>query len=109
MNRIKDVRQIQHELRQFFDRRGIVSSSGISKVTGINQSQIFRNLNLQPQRVTSTLKRLCVYAEISIYYEQADPGTSSILMDALAAVWDGSDQHAKRLAQLLFAHQKASL
>ena len=109
MNRIKEIRQIQLELRQFFERQGLVSTPAIAKATGINQSQIFRNLNLQPQRVTSTLKRLCAYAEISMFSEQADPRSSSILMDALGAIWDGSDQHAKRLAQLLFAHQKACL
>lgn len=109
MNRIKEIRQIQLELRQFFELKGLVSTTAIAKATGINQSQIFRNLNLQPQRVTSTLKRLCVYAEISIFSEQIDPRSSSILMDALGAIWDGSDQHAKRLAQLLIAHQKACL
>lgn len=109
MNRIKDIRQIQVELRQHFDRRGLASTSAIARATGINQSQVSRNLNGHPRRVSSTIKRLCSYAEISIFTEQADPRSSSILMDALGSIWDGSDQHAKLLAQLLFAHQKASL
>lgn len=109
MNSMKTIRQIQQELRQFFERSGIVSSSGIAKATGINQSQIYRNLYCQPKRVSNTLKELCNYAKISIFAEQVDPRASTILMEALGAVWDGSEQHAKRLAELLFAHRKACL
>lgn len=109
MNRIKPVPQIQQELRLFFERKGCVSSSSIAKLAGINQSQVFRNLFQEPTRVTSTLRRLCSYAEISEFREPVDPRASSILMEALGAIWDGSDQHARRLAELLFAHQKACL
>ena len=109
MNCIKTPRQIQQDLRQFFERGGTTSSTAIARITGLCQSQVHRNLWGQPKRVTTTLKTLCDYANISIFSEQADPRDSSILMDALGAVWDGTDQHAKRLAKLLFAHQKASL
>lgn len=109
MNCIKSPRQIQENLRQFFERDGITSSSAIARLTGVGQSQVHRNLWGDPQRVTNTLKTLCEYANISVFIAQADPRDSSILMDALGAVWDGTDKHAKRLAKLLFAHQKASL
>ncbi|MOA07929.1 hypothetical protein D3C78_1276600 [compost metagenome] len=109
MNRIKSPLQLQHELRQFFGRIGYASSSSIARLTGLPQSQIYRNLFGRPKRVSVTLKELCKYASISVILEQPDPRSSSILMEALGAVWDGSDLHAKRLAELLFAHQKACL
>lgn len=109
MSRIKTIPQIQEELLRFFEKKDCVTSSGIAALTGINQSQVFRNLFQEPKRVTKTLHRLCSYANIPVLSEPVDPRTSSILMEALGAVWDGSDQHAKRLAALLFAHQKACL
>lgn len=109
MKCIKSPGQIQDELRQFFTRSGDRTGTSIAKLCGINQSQVHRNLNGQPKRVTKTLRLLCDYANISIYVDQSDPRDSSILMEALASVWDGSDRHAKRLAELLFAHRKAYL
>ncbi|WP_372242346.1 helix-turn-helix domain-containing protein [Pseudomonas sp. ANT_J12] len=109
MNCIKTPIQLQHELRQFFERGGNATSSNIARLTGIAQSQVYRNLYDRPKRVSRTLKDLCNYANISIFTEQLDPRTSPILMEALGTVWDGSEQHAKRLAELLFAHRKACL
>lgn len=73
------------------------------------QSQIYRNLFGRPKRVSATLRDLCRYASISLECEQPDPRSSAILMDALGAVWDGSELHARRLAELLIAHRKACL
>ena len=110
MNCIKPPSQLRHELRQFFERNGLSSSLRIAKTTGINQSQVYRNLFGHPKRVTKeTLRELCNYANISIYTERADPRDSSILMEALGLIWDGSEIHARRLAELLFAHRKACL
>lgn len=109
MKCIKSPIQLKNELRQFFGRSGLTTSLSIGKSTGINQSQIYRNLFGQPKRVTETLRELCNYANISVYIEHADPRDSSILMEALGLVWDGSEIHARRLAELLFAHRKACL
>ncbi len=56
-----------------------------------------------------THKRLCEYAKISISAKEIDPKSSETLMQALTLIWDGSDEHALRLAELLFAHQNASM
>lgn len=109
MNSIKPPQQLQHELRQFFEGGGHASSSSIARLTQIPQSQIYRNLFGRPKRVSATLRDLCKYASISLVFERPDPRSSAILMDALGEVWDGSDLHARRLADLLFAHQKACL
>lgn len=109
MNRSKALPQIIDELLRAFAARGLHSSSAIARATGINQSQVHRNLFGDPKRITQTHKRLCKYVKIEIEEEAADPRTNAILMDALASTWDGTDGHARRLAELLFAHSRASM
>lgn len=101
--------QIQAELRQYFAANGLVTSVSIAKAVDINQSQVHRNLFDEPRRVSRTLRNLCEYAKIDVEMEAADPSTSAILMKALASVWDGTDEHARRLAELLFAHNRAGV
>lgn len=107
MKRIKPLHQLISELLQFFEAQGLSTSSAIARVAGVNQSQVHRNLYGQPKRVTKTHLRLCIYAKIDTEIDANDPGSCSVLMNALSSVWDGSDEHARRLAALLFAHSRA--
>jgi len=107
MNRIKPLPQIVNELLQFFAAEGLATSSAIARRTGLDQSQVYRNLYGHPKRLTRTHLRLCKYAKIETELEAADPRSSIILMKALSSIWDGSDEHAHRLADLLFAHNRA--
>ncbi|MDU8458157.1 MULTISPECIES: hypothetical protein [Pseudomonas syringae group] len=109
MNRPKPLHQLISELLQFFTANGIGTSSSIAKATGINQSQVYRNLFAAPKKVTKTHLRLCKFANIDAREDTLDPRSSEILMEALATIWDGSDDHARRLADLLFAHSRASV
>ena len=109
MNSIKSPGQLATELLHFFEARQMQSPSEIARATGINQSQVYRNLKCRPKRVSKTLIALCKYANISLTLAVPDPSESRILMEALSSVWDGSDTHAHRLAELLFAHQRASV
>lgn len=109
MNRCKALPQVIDELLQAFAASELHSSSSIARATGINQSQIHRNLFGEPKRITQTHRRLCKYAKIEIEEDAADPRANAILMDALAFTWDGTDGHARRLAELLFAHSRASM
>lgn len=109
MNRCKALTQIIEELLQAFSAHELHSSSAIAKATGINQSQVHRNLFGEPKRITQTHRRLCIYANVSLEEEAADPRANAMLMDALASTWDGTDGHARRLAELLFAHSRASM
>lgn len=109
MKKAKDLPHLIAELRVFFASEGLETSSAISRATGVNQSQVYRNLFDSPKRLTKTHLRLCEYAKINIQEEASDPRSSDILMGALASVWDGSDVHARRLADLLFAHSRASM
>lgn len=109
MRKNKDLPQIITELRGYFASEGLETSASISRATGVNQSQVYRNLFDSPKRFTKTHLRLCEYAKIDTQDEAADPRSSDILMGALASVWDGSDVHARRLADLLFAHNRAGM
>lgn len=109
MHPYKPTNQIMSELREFFAAEGYLTSVAIASVTGINQSQIHRNLFGQPKRLTRTLQKLCKYANLSAAEQGVDPRDNSILMDAISTVWDGSDDHARRLADLLFAHRRAGV
>lgn len=109
MKRNKPLPQIITELQQFFVDNGFATSAAISRETGLNQSQIYRNLFGIPKRLTKTHLALCKYAKIDAEVEAADPRSSAILMEALTSIWDGSDDHARRLADLLIAHSRASV
>lgn len=108
----KPVRQIALELRAYFAEKGFETSASISKAARINQSQVYRNLFREPKRLTKTLRYLCKYADLDIRSPVAvvpDPRDCTVLMDVLSEVWDGTDDHAKRLADLLFAHDRAAM
>lgn len=112
MNSHKPIRQITTELRAYFAQNGLVTSASIAKATQINQSQVYRNLFDEPKRLSRTLLLLCKYADLDVgspINAQPDPRNCTVLMNALSEVWDGSDDHAKRLADLLFAHDRAAM
>jgi len=109
MKRNKSLPQIITELQQFFAANGLGTSAAIARKTGLNQSQVYRNLFGTPKRLTKTHFRLCKYAKIDTDVEAADPRSSAILMETLTSIWDGSDDHARRLADLLIAHSRASV
>lgn len=109
MNKTKALPQLVDEILQAFAAKGLRSSAAIARATGINQSQVYRNLFDTPKRVTETHRRLCEYAKVDVEDEAIDPRANAILMDALASTWDGTDRHARRLAELLFAHSRAGM
>lgn len=109
MEKIKSPSQIASELRRYFAEQGLVGSSGIAKATGIEQSTVHRNLFGEPRRVSKALRSLCKYANLDLVESVRDPRESTVLMEALATIWDGTDVHARRLADLLFAHNDACM
>ena len=109
MKCMKSKTKIVAELLAFFASHGQRTSTAIANASGLGQPQIHRNLFGKPKRVTKTHRELCIYAKISLELELPDPRTSDVLMDSLANVWDGSEEHARRLAELLFAHRRACM
>lgn len=112
MNSHKPIHQIVSELRAYFAERGLGTSASIARVTQINQSQVYRNLFCKPKKLSRTLRALCEYADLDTALPRAhtpDPRNCAVLMTALSEVWDGSEEHAKLLADLLFAHYRATM
>lgn len=106
MHNIK-LSKLIYDLQEYFSQIDCKTSSAIAKKTGVNQSQVYRNLFGNPKRFTKTHLELCKYANISPLIENKDPSTSIPLMNALKFVWNGTDEHAIQLAELLLAHHKA--
>lgn len=91
-----------------FKARGL-NSSKISKILGVNQSQIYRNLNDEPKTVNKTVMRLCDYVNIDYMEKARDPRESDALMNALAELWDGTDAHARKIAAVIFALKRVRM
>lgn len=111
MKKPKSVNQLIYEIKSHFEAIDARTSSKIAEISGICQSQIYRNLFRQPKRITKTLFRLCDYANIPIEYEieNPDPSTNTKLMKALSSVWDGTEEHARKISKLLFALKSANV
>lgn len=107
MKRLKNPIALAAELRARLADRQLIHSTAIAAASGLGQSQVYRNLFGRPKKVSKTLRALCEYANVNAYEGAADPSESPILMSALGNIWDGSEGHARRLAKLLFAHQRA--
>lgn len=67
-----------------------------------SQSQVSRILSGRIVRHTKLLDRLCAYARHRLNFgKHSDVRRNAELMAALADVWDGSDEHAHALAQII--------
>ena len=104
-----DLVTLAQSVRQAFAMMGATRSMDIARMTGINQSQVHRNLFGSPKRRTRTLDKLCKYAEAANASPMPDPTSSRILMHAVALVWDGSDDQARGIADVLMAMKQAKL
>lgn len=107
MKRTKPPLALANEVRSRLAERNLVTSAAIARASGLGQSQVHRNLFGRPKKASKTLLALCIYAKVDAYESFTDPSQSQVLMSALGSIWDGSEDHARRLAKLLFAHQRA--
>lgn len=107
MRKTKNPTQLADELRDQLGQRGLSTGTEIARASGLGQPQVHRNLFGRPKRVGRTLFLLCKYAGVDAYEKAGDPRQSTVLVQALAEVWDGSEAHAKKLAKLLLAHHQA--
>lgn len=104
-----DPKTMSQDLRRRYAMMGLTSSTAIAARTGINQSQVHRNLFGRPRRVSKTLKKLCVYVELIEQDSTPDPRASDVLMQALGGAWDGTAAHAQRIADMLLSIRLAKL
>lgn len=100
MSREKKLATIAKEVELFMKSNGFRTQSALSKASGVHQPTISRLLRGELRRIASEVKSLCDYANISIYTDQ-DPGENAVLITALREVWDGTDEDAARIANVL--------
>ena len=96
----RDVQNALSRLRQAIDV-GLVSQSDISRATGIHQSQVSRILSGSSRRASPNVLTLCKFANEMERFANTNPASNPLLMDALRAVWNGSEAHAEAIAGLL--------
>lgn len=95
------IQELQQKLIDSFQSKGLNTTSSVAYKLGLVQSTVHRALYGKPKRMTKTLNILCKYAEIDLNDKNIDPNDSAVLMDAIRYIWDGSEEHAKRIARLL--------
>ena len=82
-----------------------LTQQGISTATQINQSQVSRILNGRFTRISSrNIMHICEYLCVDMQnndVKRPDPSKSSLLMDALSHVWDGTEEGERVLAGLI--------
>lgn len=99
---VMNIYKLQTDLKFFFSKKGCDSSLSIAKLTGLEQSTVYRSLYQDRPKLTKGLARLCNYAKFNLSdYVQKDPASNECLMKTLKQVWNGTDAHAKQLSRLL--------
>ena len=79
-----------------------LSQSFIAEAVGASQSQVCRILSGSSRRRSRLFTEICKYVN-SAKRDGAPPSVSknNELMDAVAAVWDGTPQHAQALSVVI--------
>lgn len=97
----------QHEIQNMLSRLsqavavGLVSQSDIARATGVHQSQVSRILAGAARRASPNVLLLCKFANEMGQFTTTNPASNLVLMDALRAVWDGTEAHAQAIAGLI--------
>lgn len=98
MNR--PIADIVADIRAYMKAEKLTQKS-LGAATGVHQSQISRILQGDCRKVGKNLNKICKYANIETSIPDSPPEQSTALMAALRDTWNGSEQHAKQLAQLI--------
>lgn len=94
-------KQLALALAPQFKSAGLTQAE-IANAIGASQSQVSRVLSGHIKRRTKLLEKLCIYAKKQMpHTDGPDVRTNSELMSALTEVWDGTEDHAQALAQVI--------
>lgn len=94
---------IIEDIRKHFKSIGITQTS-YARQCGVNQSTISRIMSGKSFRGNDSvaLEKICNYAGIEIYLpKKKDIMNNTELINALNSVWDGSEQHSKKLTKFI--------
>lgn len=95
-----DIQIECHRLSQRFKALGI-NQEKLANALGTNQSQISRILSGKCKRPSKVFLRLCNYANSLPATSNTNPISNSVILDAIAFIWDGTDEHAEHIAHVL--------
>lgn len=94
------------EVKDYMNATGI-NQLCLSNCSNLNQSTLSKYLKEPPKKVTPALKKICNYANISLYSDElSQPEKNQVLMKALRENWDGTDEHARKISKIISAVER---
>lgn len=79
-----------------------ITQLDLAEHSGVSQSQISRILSGQYRRESVNVQRLCDYARKALDIPlQPSASALGVLNSAIQETWDGTDEHAEALAQVI--------
>ena len=84
-------------------RNGDIRQIDIATATGVDQSQVSRILAGNIKRLSKNVQKVCNYAKTVAPQSSCQTNRSHSLTDKLLSIWDGSENHASALQELLAA------
>ena len=106
MNKCKrNIEDIKSDISRFLEsgiNNGDFTQASIAKAIRVNQSTISRYHNGAFRSVGKGVKKLCEYANISLYREVSpDSKGLKLLNEVVLDAWDGTITHAQRLSKAI--------
>lgn len=100
----RPITEVVSELRSWQQERGLAYEE-IARCSGIDLSSVYRLFgdNGPRKRYGKALKLVCKFANISIYGAAVAGEVPPVVRDAVLRTWDGSAEHANRLATAIAA------
>jgi hypothetical protein len=100
----RPIAEVVSELRSWQQERGLAYDE-IAKGAGVDLSSVYRLFgdNEPRRRYGKALKLVCNFANISIHGTAAASEVPTVVRDAVLRTWDGSAEHANRLATAITA------
>ncbi len=100
----RPITEVVSELRSWQQERGLAYDQ-IARGAGVDLSSVYRLLgDDEPRRrYGKALKLICKFANISINGQAAAGEVPPVVRDAVLRTWDGSAEHANRLASAITA------
>ena len=92
-------RDLANALKEYMTR-GNLTQACAARLLGTSQPVVSRVLNGTWKRMTPKIREIS--ETVGVTYK-VDPRENSELMDALTAIWDGSEQDAKAIAKVIYA------
>jgi hypothetical protein len=94
--------ELRDEIAGFLAREGI-SQKSLADGARVDQATVSRALRREPARRTAAHARLCEYMQ---QHASGLPADAAPVLDAVRETWDGSQEHAAALADLILASRE---